>query len=134
VCHVSLPSSFRSRRGHIHLLRVLPLVGCQSKTPTACTESGPLSHPPSPMAPVRRRPEPFPPPPYAIALTWCEEEHDLARGRGVGGIHAGRSADFARGESSPKVASRQAQMASRIARMDFDEAVGRASWCFFSIF
>jgi hypothetical protein len=31
---VSLPSSYRSRRGHIHLLRVLPLVGCQSKTPT----------------------------------------------------------------------------------------------------
>jgi hypothetical protein len=34
VCHVSLPSSYRSRRGHIHLLRVLPLVGCRSKTPT----------------------------------------------------------------------------------------------------
>jgi hypothetical protein len=34
VCHVSLPSSYRSRRGHIHLLRVLPLVGCWSKTPT----------------------------------------------------------------------------------------------------
>jgi hypothetical protein len=31
---VSLPSSYRSRRGHIHLLRVLPLVGCRSKTPT----------------------------------------------------------------------------------------------------
>jgi hypothetical protein len=31
---VSLPSSYRSRRGHIHLLRVLPLVGCQSKTST----------------------------------------------------------------------------------------------------
>jgi hypothetical protein len=27
-------SSYRSRRGHIHLLRVLPLVGCRSKTPT----------------------------------------------------------------------------------------------------
>jgi hypothetical protein len=26
--------SYRSRRGHIHLPRVLPLVGCQSKTPT----------------------------------------------------------------------------------------------------
>jgi hypothetical protein len=35
VCHVSRPSSYRSRRGHIHLLRVLPLVGCRSKTPTA---------------------------------------------------------------------------------------------------
>jgi hypothetical protein len=35
VCHVSLPSSYRSRRGHIHLLRVLPLVGCRSKTPTS---------------------------------------------------------------------------------------------------
>jgi hypothetical protein len=35
VCHVSLPSSYRSRRGHIHLPRVLPLVGCRSKTPTA---------------------------------------------------------------------------------------------------
>jgi hypothetical protein len=35
VCHVSLPSSYRSRRGHIHLLRVLPLVGCRSKTPKA---------------------------------------------------------------------------------------------------
>jgi hypothetical protein len=34
VCHVSLPLSYRSRRGHIHLLRVLPLVGCRSKTPT----------------------------------------------------------------------------------------------------
>jgi hypothetical protein len=34
VCHMSLPSSYRSRRGHIHLLRVLPLVGCRSKTPT----------------------------------------------------------------------------------------------------
>jgi hypothetical protein len=34
VCHVSLPSSYRSRRGHIHLLWVLPLVGCRSKTPT----------------------------------------------------------------------------------------------------
>jgi hypothetical protein len=34
VCHVSLPSSYRSRRCHIHLLRVLPLVGCRSKTPT----------------------------------------------------------------------------------------------------
>jgi hypothetical protein len=34
VCHVSLPSSYRSRRGHIHLPRVLPLVGCRSKTPT----------------------------------------------------------------------------------------------------
>jgi hypothetical protein len=34
VCHVSLPSSYRSRRGHIHLLQVLPLVGCRSKTPT----------------------------------------------------------------------------------------------------
>jgi hypothetical protein len=32
---VSLPSSYRSRRGHIHLLRVLPLVGCRSKTPIA---------------------------------------------------------------------------------------------------
>jgi hypothetical protein len=31
---VSLPSSYRSRRGQIHLLRVLPLVGCRSKTPT----------------------------------------------------------------------------------------------------
>jgi hypothetical protein len=31
---VSLPSSYRSRRGHIHLLRVLPLVGCRSKSPT----------------------------------------------------------------------------------------------------
>jgi hypothetical protein len=100
----------------------------------ACTESGPLSHPPSPMAPVRCCPDPFPPPPYAIAPTWREEEHDLARGRGAGGIHPGRSADFARGESTPKVASRQAQMASRIAKMDFDEAVGRASWCFFLSF
>jgi hypothetical protein len=35
VCHVSLPSSYRSRRGHIHLPGVLPLVGCRSKTPTA---------------------------------------------------------------------------------------------------
>jgi hypothetical protein len=34
VCHVSLPSSYRSRQGHIHLSRVLPLVGCRSKTPT----------------------------------------------------------------------------------------------------
>jgi hypothetical protein len=32
---VSLPSSYRSRRGHVHLPPVLPLVGCQSKTPTA---------------------------------------------------------------------------------------------------
>jgi hypothetical protein len=31
---MSLPSSYRSRRGHIHLPRVLPLVGCRSKTPT----------------------------------------------------------------------------------------------------
>jgi hypothetical protein len=31
---VSLPTSYRSRRGNIHLLRVLPLVGCRSKTPT----------------------------------------------------------------------------------------------------
>jgi hypothetical protein len=28
------PSSYRSRRGHIYLIRVLPLVGCRSKTPT----------------------------------------------------------------------------------------------------
>jgi hypothetical protein len=35
---VSLPSSYRSRRGHIHLLRVLPLVGCRSKTPTEPSE------------------------------------------------------------------------------------------------
>jgi hypothetical protein len=35
---VSLPSSYRSRRGHIHLLRVLPLVGCRSKTPTTTNE------------------------------------------------------------------------------------------------
>jgi hypothetical protein len=34
---VSLPSSYQSRRGHIHLLRVLPVVGCRSKTPTAMT-------------------------------------------------------------------------------------------------
>jgi hypothetical protein len=34
VCHVSPPSSYQSRRGHIHLPRVLPLVGCQSKTLT----------------------------------------------------------------------------------------------------
>jgi hypothetical protein len=40
VCHVSLPSSYRSRRGHIHLLRVLPLVGCRSKTPTATPRDG----------------------------------------------------------------------------------------------
>jgi hypothetical protein len=33
VWHVSLPSSYRSQRGHIHLPRVLPLVGCRSKTP-----------------------------------------------------------------------------------------------------
>jgi hypothetical protein len=32
---MSLPSSYRSRRGHIHLPRVLPLVGCRSKTLTA---------------------------------------------------------------------------------------------------
>jgi hypothetical protein len=32
---VSLPSSYRSRRGHVHLPRVLPLVGCLSKIPTA---------------------------------------------------------------------------------------------------
>jgi hypothetical protein len=32
---VSLPSSYRSRRGHVHLPRVLPLVGCRSKTPTS---------------------------------------------------------------------------------------------------
>jgi hypothetical protein len=34
VCHVSLPSSYRSRRGHIHLPRVLLLVGYRSKIPT----------------------------------------------------------------------------------------------------
>jgi hypothetical protein len=34
---MSLPSSYRSRRGHIHLPRVLPLVGCRSKTPTEGT-------------------------------------------------------------------------------------------------
>jgi hypothetical protein len=28
------PSSYQSRRGHIHLPWVLPLVGCRSKTPT----------------------------------------------------------------------------------------------------
>jgi hypothetical protein len=39
---VSLPSSYRSRRGHIHLLRVLPLVGCRSKTPTA--QDLPVAH------------------------------------------------------------------------------------------
>jgi hypothetical protein len=32
---VALPSRYRSRRGYIHLLRVLPLGGCRSKTPTA---------------------------------------------------------------------------------------------------
>jgi hypothetical protein len=35
---MSLPSSYRSRRGHIHLPRVLPLVGCRSKTPTLRSE------------------------------------------------------------------------------------------------
>jgi hypothetical protein len=35
VCHVSLPLSYRSRQGDIHLSRVLPLEGCRSKTPTA---------------------------------------------------------------------------------------------------
>jgi hypothetical protein len=47
LCHVSLPSSYRSRQGHIHLLRVLPLVGCRSKTPTASAPgrgSRPRSH------------------------------------------------------------------------------------------
>jgi hypothetical protein len=38
VCHVSLPSSYRSRRGHIHLLQALPLVGCRSKTPTGTAD------------------------------------------------------------------------------------------------
>jgi hypothetical protein len=32
---MSLPSSYRSRQGHIHLPRVLPMVGCRSETPTA---------------------------------------------------------------------------------------------------
>jgi hypothetical protein len=58
----------------------------------------------------------------------------LARERGAGGVHAGRSVDFAREESSPKVASHQAQMASGIARMDFDEAVGTVLLCFFLSF
>jgi hypothetical protein len=40
VCHVSLPSSYQSQRGHIHLPQVLPLVGCWSKTPTARESSG----------------------------------------------------------------------------------------------
>jgi hypothetical protein len=35
VCHVSLLSSYRSWRGHIHLPRILPLVGCRSKPPTS---------------------------------------------------------------------------------------------------
>jgi hypothetical protein len=52
VCHVSLPSSYRSRRGHIHLLRVLPLVGCRSKTPT--------EPPPYPPAAGGREKEPPP--------------------------------------------------------------------------
>jgi hypothetical protein len=47
VCHVSLPSSYRSRRGHIHLLRVLPLVGRRSKTPTV---GEPLPSAPNPGA------------------------------------------------------------------------------------
>jgi hypothetical protein len=46
---VSLPSSYRSRRGHIHLPRVLPLVGCRSKTPTAATS--PERAPPRPPPP-----------------------------------------------------------------------------------
>jgi hypothetical protein len=37
---VSLPSSYRSRRGHIHLPRVLPLVGCRSKTLTHTPHNG----------------------------------------------------------------------------------------------
>jgi hypothetical protein len=41
VCHVSLPSSYRSRRGHIHLPRVFPLVGCRSKTPPAGVPGNP---------------------------------------------------------------------------------------------
>jgi hypothetical protein len=40
VCYMSLPSSHRSRRGHIHLPRVLPLVGCRFKTPTRVSSSG----------------------------------------------------------------------------------------------
>jgi hypothetical protein len=36
---MSLPSSYRSRRGHIHLPRVLPLVGCRFKTPTTTTST-----------------------------------------------------------------------------------------------
>jgi hypothetical protein len=36
---VSLPSSYRSRRGHIHLLRVLHLVGCRSKTLTGSSST-----------------------------------------------------------------------------------------------
>jgi hypothetical protein len=72
MCHVSLPLSYRSRQDHIHLLRVLPLVGCRSKTPTAVLElaaavrratpiylrnapsfcsSSPVSSPPPPLAP-----------------------------------------------------------------------------------
>jgi hypothetical protein len=49
VCHLSLPSSCRSQRGHIHLLWVLPLVGCWSKTPTvaATWQQGPHVSPPS---------------------------------------------------------------------------------------
>jgi hypothetical protein len=41
---VSLPSSYRSQRGHIHLLRVLPLVGCRSKTPTPSSALSALPH------------------------------------------------------------------------------------------
>jgi hypothetical protein len=41
---MSLPSSYRSRRGHIHLPWVLPLVGCQSKTQTVRTSGRRQGH------------------------------------------------------------------------------------------
>jgi hypothetical protein len=46
VCHVSLPSSYQSRLGHIHLLRVLPLVGRRSKTPIEPEAHEPTAHAP----------------------------------------------------------------------------------------
>jgi hypothetical protein len=48
---MSLPSNYQSRRGHIHLPRVLPLVGCRSKTLTITPKESVFGSPNTPAAP-----------------------------------------------------------------------------------
>jgi hypothetical protein len=99
---MSLHSSYQSRRGHIHLSRVLPLVGCQSKTPTeAMSPMPPSTTSPrrsqsygAPCTPTRRRhccedkhavdasksATPTPPTPRLLSAPRCHPANKLKTG------------------------------------------------------